>query len=969
MLRAVQESHLEEHIKPQLHNLLGNNVDVCTTKVGRTGILKHQIFLTSPVPIRQKPYRVSPPKQKVMKELIEDMLKDDVIEPSYSAWASPVVLIPKREGKPRFCVDFRKVNENTVTDAYPIPTIQEILESLSGAVVFSSLDLNSGYWQVEMDPEVREVTAFICSHGLFQFKVMPFGLKNAPATFQRLMERALGELKGVICFVYLDDIIIFSSSWEQHSYDVQAVLDKLQNAGLTVNMKKSKLFRTSLKFLGHIVSATGVQVDPDKIEAVQNLPAPTNLKALQRFLGMAGWYHRFVPNFSQIAEPLNALNKKGAKFRWSPECQTAFITLKNHLVKPPVLAHPNFNAPFVVYTDASEIGLGAVLVQKSSYGTEEVLAFASRSLNPAEKNYAATELECLAVVWAVEKWRTYLEGRLFTVVTDHASLLWVFKTTKPSTRLIRWALRLQEFTFTVEYRKGKYNTVPDALSRAPTDSLHTTAPVYATVMSAPPKPSKELPISIEALWRRQQEDPECQVLYQQVVEMGQDNDTNPAYIIMDDLLYRCITLPYKTIYQLYIPPSFRSQLLDYFHQDPLSGHLGRHKTYRRLQHLVFWPKLSWDVREHVKNCATCQRYKPENRKLAGKLQQTQAHRPWEMLGVDLMGPFPKSSKQNVYLLVFVDYFSRWVELFPIRNATAETISQIMVKDILTRWGIPDYILSDRGTQFVSSVFQTVCRTWNVGHKLTSAYHPQTNLTERVNRTLKTMIASYVGDNHKHWDKNLAEFRFAINSAVQESTGVSPAELNLGRSLRGPLDSLLQPQETAPDTPPYLKVTQLKDLCSFVEKNLDSARQRQKRNYDKHRRDLEFQELDRVWLRAHPLSKADKSFAAKLAPKWQGPYRVVEQVGPVNYKVVLENSGTDLKVVHISRLKPCYPTAQDLQEQEKKHLLEIFNEESDEEDFLGFTDSSCSTFNGGLIKGSAEKLGNYNFSNPTDSDND
>ena len=432
--------------------------------MGRTEILKHQIFLNNPLPIRQKPYQVSPPKLKVMKELIDDMLKDEVIEPSCSAWASPVVLIPRKVGKPRFCVDFRKVNENTVTDAYPIPTIQEILDSLSAAAVLSSLDLNSGYWQVEMEPEVQEITAFICPQGLFQFKVTPFGLKNAPVTFQRLMERALGELKGVICLVYLDNIIIFSQSWEQHFFDVQAVLDKLRSAGLSVNMKKSKLCRTSLRFLGHIVSATGVHVDPDKTEAVCNFPVPINLKALQRFLGMAGWYHRFVPNFSQIAEPLNALKKKGARFLWSHTCQTAFETLKEHLVNPPVLGHPNFNSPFVVYTDASETGLGAVLVEKSDLGNEEVLAFASRSLNPAERNYAATELECLAVVWALEKWRTYLEGRLFRVVTDHAFLLWVFKTTKPNTRLIRWALRLQEFTFTVEYRKGKYNTAPDTLS-------------------------------------------------------------------------------------------------------------------------------------------------------------------------------------------------------------------------------------------------------------------------------------------------------------------------------------------------------------------------------------------------------------------------------------------------------------------------------------------------------------------------
>ncbi|XDV22712.1 hypothetical protein PO909_027558 [Leuciscus waleckii] len=303
-------------------------------------------------------------QQKVIKQLIDEMLAADVIEPSSSAWSSPVVLIPKKTGGYRFCV------------------------------------------------------------GLFNFKVMAFGLKNAPATFQRLMERVLGELQHKNCFVYLDDIIIYSSSMEQHFQDIQAVLDKFKEANLTVNMKKTHFFRTSLKFLGHIVTATGIKADPEKTRAVQDFPVPKNIKEVQRFLGMAA--------------------------------------LKQLLVSPPVLGHPNLNLPFVIYTDASEVGLGAVLVQQTGLGTEEVLAFASRTLNPAERNYTTIEQECLAVVWALEKWRYYLEGKFFTVVTDHSSLMWVFKTQKPNTRLIRWALRLQEFNFTVEYRKGKYNTVPDA---------------------------------------------------------------------------------------------------------------------------------------------------------------------------------------------------------------------------------------------------------------------------------------------------------------------------------------------------------------------------------------------------------------------------------------------------------------------------------------------------------------------------
>uniref|UniRef100_A0A3P8SHI7 Integrase catalytic domain-containing protein n=1 Tax=Amphiprion percula TaxID=161767 RepID=A0A3P8SHI7_AMPPE len=284
-----------------------------------------------------------------------------------------------------------------------------------------------------------------------------------------------------------------------------------------------------------------------------------------------------------------------------------------------------------------------------------------------------------------------------------------------------------------------------------------------------------------------------------------------------------------------------------------------------------------------------------------------------------------------------------LELFPLRTATAESISRILTQEIFTRWGITDYILSDRGSQFLSSIFQATCKTWNMSQKLTSAYHPQTNLTERVNRTLKTMIASFVGSQHKQWDKHLPEFRFALNSAVHESTGVTPAELNLCGPLRGPLDVVLQPQDAVPDSAVYSKISQLNDLKAFVSKNLSLARKRQKSNYDKHRRDMSFEKKDRVWLRAHPMSKAEKSFTAKLAPKWQGPYRILQQTGSLNYEVVLEDSGEDHRNVHISRLKPCYPTAEDMDELQRHQLQGIFEEETEVEEFFGFqtTATQCS----------------------------
>lgn len=377
---------------------------MCTHEVGRTNVLQHHIYTTAQIqiPIKQKPYRMSSVKQAIVKEQLEEMLSAGIIEPSRSGRLSPVVLVPKKDGGQRFCVDYRKLNSLTESDAYPLPSITEILESLSDSKIFSTIDLNSGYWQVEMAPESKFMTAFITPKGLYHFNVMPFGLKNAPATFQRLMELVLGDLRGQCCLVYLDDIIIYSSSVTQHFWDLQMVFDKLQQAGLTINLKKSTFCLEEIKFWGHIVNINGISADPEKVRSIQQYPVPKNLKEVQRFLGMSGWYHRFVPGFSKVAEPLNNLKKKGQYFIWSPECQHAFDQLKSHLTSSPVLGHPKPDLPFIVYTDASETGLGAVLTQKTGGDSEQVIAYASRTLNKAEVNYSATEKECLAVEWALE---------------------------------------------------------------------------------------------------------------------------------------------------------------------------------------------------------------------------------------------------------------------------------------------------------------------------------------------------------------------------------------------------------------------------------------------------------------------------------------------------------------------------------------------------------------------------------------
>ena len=449
---------------PFIANLLEDFPEVLCEKPGRTDLSQHSINTGESPPVRSPVYRLSADRRASLRKQLDEMLSDGRIEPSSSPWAAPVVMVPKKGGDYRLCIDCRKLNSVTTVDAYPMPTIESILESLHGATVFSSLDLKSGYHQMMVAPEDREKTAFICEDGLFQFTVLPFGVVNGPASFQRLMEKVLGSLIGKVCYVYLDDIVCFSENIPQHAHDLKLVLQALQEAGLTVNIDKCCFARTEMKYLGHIVSADGLKMDPEKIESIFNFPVPQNVKQLERFIGMVLWYSKFIPDFSTIAEPLNQLRRKKEPWKWTDECMMAFTQLKSVLTEEPILVYPDLDQPFSVHTDASNVGLGAVLLQERD-GVLQTIAYASRSLNPTERNYSTTERECLAVVWALERWRVYLEGKRCKVVTDHQALCWLFNKAKLTGKLARWVLRLQDFSFDVEYRPGITHCVPDALSR------------------------------------------------------------------------------------------------------------------------------------------------------------------------------------------------------------------------------------------------------------------------------------------------------------------------------------------------------------------------------------------------------------------------------------------------------------------------------------------------------------------------
>lgn len=455
-------SSKEKH--SQLQDVLQQFSEVLGDHMGRSDTVQHHITTNGSPPCRQRPYPYSPEKRMSIQQQVEEMLKLGVVEPSKSPWASPVVIVKKKDGSDRFCVDYRRLNQATQTDAFPMVNMREVLDSLHGAVYFSTLDLRCGYWQIAMSQDSREATAFITHMGLYQFKVMPFGLKNAPATFQRLMNEVLRGLVHRNCFAYLDDIVIFSSSWERHLQDLTEVLQRLKDHGLTCKLEKCVFGQKELKYLGHIISDKGVAPDSKMLEAMNQYPRPSKPEHIRQYLGMCNWYGGFIERLSDIAEPLTRLLKKNTPWKWSTEAEAAFQHLKEELQSAVHLSYPNFHKPFVLQTDASSVGLGAILYQMEGE-RKCIITYASKTLNATERCYHATERECLAVVWAVKKFRPFLDGHRFTLVTDNSALKWLASMKDTSSKLARWSLQLQEFDFEVQHCAGTSNQAADALSR------------------------------------------------------------------------------------------------------------------------------------------------------------------------------------------------------------------------------------------------------------------------------------------------------------------------------------------------------------------------------------------------------------------------------------------------------------------------------------------------------------------------
>lgn len=831
----------------------------------------HEIDTGDAKPIKQVVYPVSPIIARRMGVELDRFLKLGVVEPSNSPWCSNVALSVKPNGTDRMCLDSRKLNGVSKKDSYPLPRIDSILARLGKTRFLSSVDLKDFFLQIRLSEASKEKTAFcVPGRGLFQFKRLPFGLHNSAQAAQRLMDSIFGhsETQGNRIFVYLDDLILISETFEEHVELMELVLNKLETAGLTINFDKCKFCRSELKYLGYIVDGDGLRTDPDKVEKIVNFPKPKSFTEMKRFIGLASWYRRFVRDFASVSAPLHELLKgikKGGRLRWSEEADASFVALKDCLVSAPVLATPDFSKKFSIHCDASKYGVGVVLTQGE--GVEEhPIAFDGRKFRGAELNYSVTEQECLSVVFGIQKFRPFIEGYEFDIITDHHSLIWLLHQPNPAGRLARWVLQMQQFNFKIFHRKGALNVVPDALSR-----------IYPIVdlITFTVTPADKWYIDMKE-----------KVLSSPYRFRNWKIDNGLLFIKLDrkedDLL--------PDTWKLIVPESARDEVLQECHDEPISGHVGITKTKHKVLQRYFWPGVSKCVTNYVKKCDICKQCKSKNSLKHGKMGTYKiAQRPWQMVSLDLMGPFPRSKLQNTSLLVICDWFTKYPILIPLRKATAKKVLEVVERQVFQVFNVPEIVISDNGTQFTADEFKKFILKYGIEKLWFNAfYHPQNNPTERVNKSIGNMLRAYIGDNHRDWDKHLGEIAVALRTSVHEATGYTPFFLNFGREYCfHPSDHNLYDDTSVGPVEAVEKrslfLTRFKEVFDDVSLRIRRCYDKNKRYYDRKREGISFNVGDRVFKRTFYKSDKSKQFMAKLAFKFV-PCRVKAKVSDVMYEL-------------------------------------------------------------------------------------
>uniref|UniRef100_A0A5S6QWK9 RNA-directed DNA polymerase n=1 Tax=Trichuris muris TaxID=70415 RepID=A0A5S6QWK9_TRIMR len=728
-----EANNMGEVAKTHLQDLLWSAREVISTSeedLGKTSLVKHRIKTGNVRPIKVPGRRMPFARRQEVQSFIERMLRQGIIEQACSPWSAPVVLVRKKDGGQRLCVDYRQLNAITEKDALPMPRIDDTLDMLRGARWFSTLDLASGYWQVEMHPADKQKTAFSTPDGSYQFRVMPFGLSNAPATFQRLMGNVLAGLLGTKCLVYLDDIIVFSTTEAEHLSRLKEVMGRIHAAGLKVKPSKCKLMRREVLYLGHVVSEKGIAVDETKCEAVTGWPTPRNDHELRQFLGLASYYGRFVKGFADLASPLYELLRKENRWEWSRTRENSFQVLKEALIGAPVLTLPDWQNPFILDVDASNDCLGAVLAQKMD-DDEHPVAYASRTLSKPERNYCATRRELLALVWAVEQFRPYLYGVKFSVRTDHNCLIWLKNFKEPEGQVARWMERLAEFNMEIKHRPGKKHSNADAMSRRPCRQC-ANGPEHISQLNQGDDMVAAIVMNLGEVTRLEMEQSQRETSDMSTVMNWIRNASWPeqcpggagmelssfwkqkhSLVVRDGLLCRVRQArAWKPeTFQVIVPWKLRNNVLEMLHDSAAGGHFGAKRTLEKARQRFYWPGMKKDATLWCLRCHRCGARKCQKGRTP--LVCIETGYPMQRVGMDFLGPFPSTRNENRYVLVIADYFTKWTEAYACSTMEVKEIAELLVSQFFTKFGPPDVIHTDQGRTFEASLMRNLFELFGI----------------------------------------------------------------------------------------------------------------------------------------------------------------------------------------------------------------------------------------------------------------
>ena len=855
-----------------------------------------------------KVYRMSIAELEELRKQLDAYLSKNWIRQSTSNFAAPVLFQRKADGSLRMCVDYRGLNKYTKRVEFPLPNVDTLLDQLAGSFVYTALDLAQGYHQVRIKDEDIYKTAFKTQYGLFEFLVMPFGLTSAPSTFQRLMNHVLKPEENTFVLVYLDDILIFSQTLEEHICHLDKVLSMLSEHHLVLRLSKCHIGKSQLEYLGHTLSSKGLAPSIKKVKAVNDWPIPRNVTQVQQFLGFCNFYRRYIPHYSNIAYPLYELTKKNVVFKWTQVEHTAFKKMKQAMTTAPVLRRPRCgkDADFVISTDASKYGVGAVLLQKDDEGKLQPCAYFAKSLSSPQRTYSTYDQELLGIVAAMSEWRVYIEGcRSVTVITDHATLKHLpdtndaEKIAKVPRRYIPWINVISPYLainpntnepiLKILYRKGKENEA-DALSRRP-DLVELLSDYDLCSFE---KDLEDLQIHLSSMSHLVFDETTLnRIRDAALLDLALNGAMLPPGVTLsqDDGLYYFGD-------RIYIPndPSLINDLLYEFHDT--NGHPSHLRTLTNVSQVFYFPRMSKIVRRYCKKCSTCERSKVRTTPLSGMNYPLPIpNRPWEYISMDFITNLPEINGYDA-IVTFVDCFTKQAHFIPCTmKMNAQQLAKVYMREVYRLHGLSRSIICDRDPRFTSAFWKSLFTQLQTKLNISSAYHPQTDgQTERTHRTIEQILRSFVQKQHSGWFDYLSLAEFSYNNSRHASTLFTPFEALYGFTPITPPTLILPHDVTSTNW-----IDKINDIHMFIIEQLKTSKLLQSHYANRNRIDKQLSVGDKVMLDTTNLYIRNQP-AYKFKQRYVGPYSVVKIISPTSYELQLPGTINVHPVFHISKLK-------------------------------------------------------------------